>query len=126
MVASDLKSRKRSASAEKRPAASAASKQRCSASCPDPRCARYLVGWIAAQGDKIRDLNRIDAIPSANLRGADTRNLACADGIKNGGVLRGELERIAVDARKDDTTEELLFRCGSRRKKNISLKTRGV
>jgi hypothetical protein len=87
------------------------------------RCARHLVGGIAAQGDKIRDLGRIDAIPRANLRGADTRNLACADGIKDGGEVRGELERIAVAARNDHAAA-LLFRGGGSRKKIICLEPR--
>jgi hypothetical protein len=97
--------------------------QRCRTCCAHPWCARHLVGGIAAQGDKIRDLGRIDAIPRANLRGADTRNLACADGIKDGGEVRGELERIAVAARNDHAAA-LLFRCGGSRKKIICLEPR--
>ena len=77
--------------------------QRCSTGCACPRCARHLVGEIAAQGNKVRDLDGIDAIPRANLGGANPRNLACADGIKDGGVVRGELEGIAVAARNNDT-----------------------
>src|SRR5262245_13467827 len=95
--------------------------QRCSTCCPNSRCARHLVGGIAAQGDKVRDLGRIDAISRANLSGADMRNFACADGIKDGGVVRGELERIAVAARNNDTTAALLFRCGGGCKKIIRL-----
>jgi hypothetical protein len=61
--------------------------QRCSTCCPYPRCARHLVGGIAAQGDKIRDLGRIDAISCANLGGTDTRNFTCADRLKDGGMV---------------------------------------
>jgi hypothetical protein len=61
--------------------------QRCSTGCAHPRCARHLVGGIAAQGDKIRDLGGVDAIPRANLGRADTRHLACADGIKDSGMV---------------------------------------
>ena len=68
--------------------------QRCGTSRAHPRCARHLVGGIAAQGDKIRNLGGINAIPRANLGGADPRYLSCADGIKDGGMVRGELERM--------------------------------
>ena len=61
--------------------------QRCSTGCANPRCARHLVGGIAAQGDKIRDLGRIDAVSCANLGGTDTRNFTCADRLKDGGMV---------------------------------------
>src|SRR5262245_62923684 len=47
--------------------------QRGSTGCAHPWRARHLVGGIAAQGDKIWNLGGIDAIPRANLGGADTR-----------------------------------------------------
>src|SRR5262249_34325191 len=100
MVARDLKSRKRSAIAGNRPDSSAASRQPylCSSvaapAAPTPGATRHLVGGIAAQGDKIWNLGGIDAIPRANLGGADMRHLASASGIKDGGMVRGELKRI--------------------------------
>src|SRR5262249_8406735 len=83
--------------------------QRGSTGCANPWRARHLVGGIAAQGDKIWNLGGIDAIPRANLGGADTRHLASADGIKDGGMVRGELERIAVAASNEDSAATLLF-----------------
>src|SRR5215467_733256 len=98
--------------------------QRCSTSCAYPRCARHLVGGIAAQGNKVRDLDGIDAIPCANLSGADPRDFACAEGIKDCGVVRCELERVAVATRNEDSTPTLLFRRGGGREKIIRLKAR--
>ena len=100
------------------------SQQRCSTGCAHPRCARHLVGGIAAQGDKIGNLVGIDAIPRANLGGADACHLARADGVKDGDMVRGELERIAVAARNEDSTAALLFRCGCGREKIIRLEAR--
>src|SRR5262249_40302090 len=98
--------------------------QRGSTGCAHPWRARHLVRGIAAQGDKIWNLGGIDAIPRANLGGADTRHLASASGIKDGGMVRGELKRIAVAASNEDSAAALLFGCGSGREKIIRLKAR--
>jgi hypothetical protein len=103
---------------------SISSQQRCGTGCAYPRCARHLVGGIPTQGDKIRDLGGIDAISGANLGGADTRHLACADGIKDAGMVRGQLERIAIAARNENSATALFFRCGGGREKIIRLKAR--
>ena len=115
MVARDLKSRKRSAIAEiAQPQARLRDSRIFAAALQHrlrpPPVRPALVGGIAAQGDKIRDLGGIDAIPRANLGGADTCHLAGAEGIKDGGMVRGELERIAVAARNEDCTAALLLR----------------
>ena len=87
--------------------------QRRSTSCADPRCTGHLVGGIAAQGDEIRNLLGIDAIALTNLVWTDTRHLACADGVEDGGAVGGKLERVAVAARNENRAAALFFFCGS-------------
>jgi len=98
--------------------------QRCSASCANARCARQLVGGITAQGDKIRNLPGIDAISRANFGWIDTRHLASADGIEDGGTIRGKLERVAVATRYKDAATTPFFRRCSGSEKIIRLVTR--
>ena len=98
--------------------------QRRSTSRADARCARHLVGGIAAQGDEIRNLRRIDAIPRANLGGTDTRHLAGTDGIEDGGAVGGKLERVAVAARDEDSAPAPFFFGGSGGEKIIRLEAR--
>src|SRR5262249_26175501 len=86
------------------------------------RCARNLVGGIATQGDEIRDLCGVDPIPCANLSGVYPRDFACAEGIKDCGVVRCELERVAVATRNEDSTPTLLFRRSGGSEKIIHLK----
>ena len=95
--------------------------QRCGARCAHARCARQLVRWIAAQGDKIRNLRRIDAIARADFGRIDPRHLAGADGIEDGGAIGGKLEGITVAARNENGAAALFFRCGSGGEKIVSL-----
>src|SRR5262249_57284488 len=49
---------------------------------------------------------------------------ACAEGIKDGGMVRSELESTAVPTCNEDSPATLLFRCGSGRKKIIRFEAR--
>jgi hypothetical protein len=95
--------------------------QHCRPGCSNPRCAWQLIGGIAAQGDEIRNLLGLDAIPRSNLSGIDTRHLARADRIKNGRAMRGKLKRVAVAARNKHSTAAPFFLCSSGGKKIIRL-----
>jgi hypothetical protein len=95
--------------------------QRCSTGRSNSRCAWESVGGIAAQGYKIRNLSRFDAIPHTNLGGTDARPLAGTDRIEDGGAVRGKLERVAVAARNEYGAAALFFCCGSGSEKIIRL-----
>jgi len=86
--------------------------QRCRAGCADARSARQLVGRVAAQGYEIRNLRRIDAIPRADLGRIDTCHLTRADGIKDGGAIRGKLKRVAISACNEDGATPPFFSGG--------------
>ena len=59
--------------------------------------ARQLVGGVAAEGDEVRDLRRLDAVTLPYLRRADTGDLAhAARRLEDGHVRGGELERVPV------------------------------
>jgi len=55
----------------------------------------------------------IDAIARTNFSGADTCHFTSADGIENGGPVRGELERVTVTTGYEDGAAALFFFCGS-------------
>ena len=108
IVAIRRKSRKSSASAAKRPSASAASSvPYCASSVgrllrADPARARELVGRVAAQRDEVRHLLRLDAVALAHLRRADPRELAhAARRLQDRDAVADELERVAVGGRDE-------------------------
>ena len=98
--------------------------QRCCASCPDTRRSRQLIGGIAAQGDEVRNLRRIDAVARADLSRTDPRQFTPSDGVKDGGAIRGELKRVTVPARNEDSAAAFFLRLRRRGKKIIRLEAR--
>src|SRR5439155_18184078 len=70
---------------------------------PDALGPRNLVGRIAAERDEVWHLRRLDAVALAHLGGADTGDLAdAANGLKDGGAVARELERVAVGRGDED------------------------
>jgi hypothetical protein len=65
---------------------------------PDTARAGQLVGLVTAQGDEIRHLAGVYAIPVAHLGGADTSHLAGPDGVENRRDVGRQLEGVAVTA----------------------------
>jgi hypothetical protein len=51
------------------------------------RSSRNLIRRIAAQGDEVRNVSRLDAISREDLGGTDTGHFTRADGIENGGAV---------------------------------------
>ena len=114
-MAIDRKSRKSLACAGKRPALSAASRlpYRCRSVAapvaPTPGAPGSLSDGIAAQGDEIRNLRWFDTVPGADLCRVDARHLTSADGIKDGGAIRGKLKRVAIAACNENATAAFFF-----------------
>src|SRR5438874_352220 len=63
---------------------------------PNAASARQPVRRIAAQGDEIRHLPRLDAVALAHLRRADARHLAGPHRVQDHRPVGSELVRIAV------------------------------
>ena len=82
-----------------------------------PLGAGYLVRGIAAQRNEIWDLSRLDPITVSYLCRTDARHLTRLDGLKNGGLSRGQLISIAI-ARCDNDGPPPLF-LGNRRRKKV-------
>src|SRR5262245_26723513 len=51
-------------------------------------------------------------IPRADLGRTNTRHLTSADGVKDGGALRGKLKRVAIPARNEDGATASFFNRG--------------
>ena len=95
-----------------------------SAGCANAWCAWHLVRGVAAQGDEIRNLLGIDAIPRTNLGGTNTRDLASADGVEDAGAIGGKLKCVTVPARNEDSAPSPFFFGGSGGEKIIRLEAR--
>ena len=91
--------------------ASVSLQKRRGADCADTRSAGQLIGWIAPQRYKIRNLRGIDAVAGANFGGTDTRQPLTAHGIEDRRVLRSKLKGIAVAACDQDCATAP-FLCG--------------
>src|SRR5262249_58767697 len=69
-----------------------------------------LVGRIAAQGDEVRHLRRLDAVAFAHLGRTDARDLAdTPQRLEDRRPLARQLERVAVAARDEDTAAAVLL-----------------
>ena len=78
----------------------------------------------AAQSNEIWNLCRLDAIPRADLGRTNTRHLTSADGVKDGGTLRGKLKRVAISARNEDDATASFFSRASGGEKIVRLVAR--
>src|SRR4029079_15740700 len=81
---------------------------------PDTVSAREFVGGITAKRDEIWYLFGLDPIPLAHFPRTDTGELARAHGLNDGGLVRSELEGVAVAAGdKDGSAAPLFCGCGA-------------
>ena len=131
MVAIDRKSRKFSACCGNRAALRIASRlpywrNRAAAPAGHARRAGELVRRVAAQRDKVRHPRGVHTVARADFGRADGYHFAGTHRVEDRGLVRGQLEAVAVTAGNENGAAAALLRGDGRREEIVGLEFRAA